>query len=64
VVMEDLAFLCESMGFATGIDIPKLIAVRRILEEALPDEKLAGAIAVAGLPRNHSSVPTRAAEPT
>jgi hydroxymethylglutaryl-CoA lyase len=53
VVMEDLAFLCESMGFSTGIDIPKLVAVRSILAQALPDEKLAGAIAVAGLPSNH-----------
>ena len=30
VVFEDLAFLCESKGFATGIDIEKLIAVRSI----------------------------------
>jgi len=32
VVFEDLVFLCESKGFATGIDIEKLIAVRSILE--------------------------------
>ncbi len=51
VVIEDLAFLCDSMGFSTGIDIDGLVSVRRILSRALPDEKLAGAIAVAGLPR-------------
>ena len=30
VVFEDLVFLCESKGFATGIDIEKLVAVRDI----------------------------------
>ena len=33
VVFEDLVFLCESKGFATGIDIEKLVAVRAILQE-------------------------------
>ena len=28
VVFEDLVFLCESKGFATGIDIDRLVAVR------------------------------------
>ncbi|MFM1987895.1 MAG: hypothetical protein RJA99_852 [Pseudomonadota bacterium] len=51
VVMEDLAFLCATMGFETGVDIPALVRVRRILAETLPDERLAGAIALAGLPR-------------
>ncbi|MDB5743047.1 MAG: hydroxymethylglutaryl-CoA lyase [Polaromonas sp.] len=51
VVIEDLAFLCETMGYATGIDIGKLVAVRHILARELPNEKLSGAIAVAGLPR-------------
>ena len=31
VVFEDLVFLCESKGFATGIDIDRLVAVRAIL---------------------------------
>ena len=31
VVFEDLVFLCESKGFATGIDLERLIAVRSIL---------------------------------
>jgi len=51
VVMEDLVFLCESKGFATGIDIEKLVAVRKILRVEMPDEQLYGALARAGLPR-------------
>ena len=50
VVFEDLVFLCESKGFATGIDIEKLVAVRAILREAMPDEPLYGGLARAGLP--------------
>ncbi len=50
VVFEDLAFLCESKGFATGIDMDRLIAVRAILREAMPNEPLYGGLARAGLP--------------
>jgi hydroxymethylglutaryl-CoA lyase len=50
VVFEDLAFLCESKGFATGIDIGKLVAVRAILRSEMPDEQLYGGLARAGLP--------------
>jgi hydroxymethylglutaryl-CoA lyase len=50
VVFEDLAFLCESKGFATGIDIEKLIAVRAILRSEMPGEALYGGMARAGLP--------------
>src|ERR1700746_2782980 len=50
VVFEDLVFLCESKGFATGIDIDRLIAVRAILKEAMPDEPLFCGLARAGLP--------------
>jgi hydroxymethylglutaryl-CoA lyase len=52
VVFEDLVFLCESKGFATGIDIEKLVAVRAILKSEMPDEQLYGGLARAGLP-NH-----------
>ena len=51
VVFEDLVFLCESKGFATGIDIEKLVAVRQILREQMPNELLYGGLARAGLPR-------------
>jgi hydroxymethylglutaryl-CoA lyase len=50
VVFEDLAFLCESKGFATGIDIEKLVAVRAILRSEMPGETLYGGLARAGLP--------------
>jgi hydroxymethylglutaryl-CoA lyase len=50
VVFEDLVFLCESKGFATGIDIDRLIAVRAILKESMPNEPLYGGLARAGLP--------------
>jgi hydroxymethylglutaryl-CoA lyase len=51
VVFEDLVFLCESKGFATGIDIDRLIAVRTILRSEMPNEPLYGGLARAGLPR-------------
>jgi hydroxymethylglutaryl-CoA lyase len=50
VVFEDLAFLCESKGFSTGIDIEKLVAVRSILKAEMPNEPLYGGLARAGLP--------------
>ncbi len=55
VVFEDLAFLCESKGFSTGIDIEKLIAVRSILRSEMPDETLYGGLARAGLPSRTSA---------
>jgi hydroxymethylglutaryl-CoA lyase len=51
VVFEDLAFLCESKGFNTAIDIEKLVAVRSILKSEMPGEPLYGGLARAGLPR-------------
>lgn len=56
IVMEDTAFLFESMGLDTGIDIDALVEVRRIIARALPEVTLYGAIAKAGLPRNFHSV--------
>lgn len=51
VVTEDLVFMLESMGFATGIDLAKLMAARSILHEALPDEPLHGQVPQAGIPK-------------
>lgn len=51
VVFEDLVFLCETKGFATGIDLDALAAVRSVPEHAMPKEKFYGAIARAGPPR-------------
>ncbi|MFZ2005688.1 MAG: hydroxymethylglutaryl-CoA lyase [Stellaceae bacterium] len=56
IVMEDTAFLFESMGCETGIDLDRLVEVRRIVAKALPEVALYGAIAKAGLPRNFHPV--------
>ena len=55
VVFEDLVFLCESKGFATGIDIDRLVAVRSILKAEMPGEQLYGGLARAGLPDRKSA---------
>jgi hydroxymethylglutaryl-CoA lyase len=56
IVMEDTAFLFESMGCETGIDLDRLVEVRAIVAKALPQVMLYGAIAKAGLPRNFHPV--------
>jgi hydroxymethylglutaryl-CoA lyase len=43
--------MLEGMGLRTGVDIDRLIAVRAILERALPNVPLQGAIAKAKLPK-------------
>jgi hydroxymethylglutaryl-CoA lyase len=50
IVTEDLVFMLEAMGLATGIDLAQLFAVRSILREALPEETLHGFSPDAGLP--------------
>ena len=55
IVTEDLVFMLESMGFATGIDLGKLVAAREALREGLPDEPVRGAVATAGLPKTWTS---------
>ncbi len=50
IVTEDLAFLFESMGVATGLDLDALIAAREVLHTELPGEPLFGFTAEAGLP--------------
>lgn len=42
LVTEDLVLMLNSMGFRTGIDLERLLEVRGILTEALPDEPLYG----------------------
>ncbi len=51
IVTEDLVFLLESMGLNTGIDLEKLMAVRELVQKALPDETMYGFIPSAGLPK-------------
>ena len=63
IVTEDLAFMLEAMGFETGIDIDRLVAVRELVARWLPNVVQHGAIAKAGLPRNFHMAPvTQAAE--
>ena len=50
IVTEDLVFMLEAMGVRTGIDLPKLLEVRRILRDALPGEAIYGFTPEAGLP--------------
>ncbi len=42
--------MLEAMGLRTGIDLPRLLDVRRVLDEALPGEPLYGFTPDAGLP--------------
>ncbi|MCX7140313.1 MAG: hydroxymethylglutaryl-CoA lyase [Proteobacteria bacterium] len=60
VVTEDLVFMFESMGVNTGIDIDKLIEVRKTVFAALPDAELYGHISRAGLPKGFMPGPRRA----
>ncbi len=62
IVTEDLVFMLESMGLATGIDLDRLMAARQILAEALPGETLYGYVPQAGLPKGFApATPQRAA---
>jgi hydroxymethylglutaryl-CoA lyase len=53
IVMEDLVFLLETMGYATGVDLERLIEVRRFVQASLDGEQFHGALARAGLPKNY-----------
>ncbi len=59
IVTEDLVFMLEAMGLDTGIDLPRLLDVRRILRDALPEEPLYGFTPEAGLPLGFSPARTR-----
>lgn len=54
VATEDLVFLLESMGYATGVDLPALLQLRERLGQWLPGVTLYGSLARAGLPKNFS----------
>jgi crotonobetainyl-CoA:carnitine CoA-transferase CaiB-like acyl-CoA transferase len=51
VSTEDVAYLLESMGVHTGLDMPRLLALRRQAGVWLEGETLGGSIARAGLPK-------------
>ncbi|KAF1715239.1 hydroxymethylglutaryl-CoA lyase [Pseudoxanthomonas yeongjuensis] len=50
IVTEDLVFMLQAMGISVGIDLSRLLEVRRILIDALPGEPLYGFTPDAGLP--------------
>lgn len=49
---EDLAFMLEACGVATGIDIPSLLVLRQQVADWLAGEQTHGTLWRAGLPRN------------
>jgi hydroxymethylglutaryl-CoA lyase len=56
VATEDLVFMLEAMGLRTGIDLPRLLALRGQLAHWLSDETLHGSLWRAGLPRGFEAV--------
>src|ERR1700676_2218686 len=61
IVTEDLVFLLESMGLATGIDLDRLMAARAVLAQALRGETLYGYLPQAGLPKGFAPASARRA---
>jgi hydroxymethylglutaryl-CoA lyase len=57
--MDDLVFMLDSMGLRTGVDLGKLVAVRKILERNLAAGELHGQVARAGLPKNYQPAAAR-----
>lgn len=57
VCTEDLVFMFEASGVATGVDVEALLAARAEFQAALPQEPIYGMLAQAGVPKTFS--PTR-----
>ena len=55
VVTEDLVFMFEAMGVATGVDLARLMAARAPLMAGLPGEPIYGMTPEAGLPKGWGS---------
>ena len=51
VVTEDLVFMFEAMGVATGVNIELLMAAREPLKTGLPGEPIYGMTPEAGVPK-------------
>jgi hydroxymethylglutaryl-CoA lyase len=51
VITEDLVFMFESMGIATGVSLERLFQAREILVKGLPGEPIYGHTPQAGLPK-------------
>ena len=59
VSTEDLCFMLDALGLASGIDLPALLEVRQRLTQWLPGVSLHGAVARAGLPTGWRPAPQR-----
>lgn len=55
IVTEDLVFMLQAMGYATGIDLPALLRARDVVNQALPGEPLYGFVAEAGVPKGFAA---------
>lgn len=53
---EDCAYMLESMGMKTGIDIEALLVLREKIEPWLPNERFTGGVYRSGLPKTYRSV--------
>jgi hydroxymethylglutaryl-CoA lyase len=53
IVMEDTAFMLEAMGLDTGIDLDRLLEVRRTVESLMPGIPFYGDVPKSGLPKNY-----------
>ncbi len=51
IVTEDLVFMLEAMGYDTGVDIEKMIELRKEVAAMLPDEEFYGFLSEAGPPK-------------
>ena len=51
VITEDLVFMFEAMGVSTGIDLDRLMAARKMMTEAIPQEPTYGHFSLAGFPK-------------
>ena len=59
IVTEDLVFMLEAMGLRTGINIDKLLAIRKIVAEGIPGEPLYGYVPEAGVTKGFVAASTR-----
>ena len=55
IATEDCAYLLESLGMDTGVDLPGLLKVRGRLEEWLPGEQTEGRVFKAGLAKTFAA---------
>ena len=51
VITEDLVFMFEAMGLSTGVDLDKLMAARKLMVDAIPQEPTYGHFVLAGVPK-------------